>query len=80
MLWEFQLRSPALATAPYAYASTGFTLIFLELFLGVPLMRMSLKCLKELRRDRIGRALILGAEGAPPVIMLKLIDWEVADA
>mmetsp|Transcript_41200 Transcript_41200/g.120434 ORF Transcript_41200/g.120434 Transcript_41200/m.120434 type:complete len:518 (+) Transcript_41200:3-1556(+) len=77
MLWELQLRVPAFATAPYAYASTGMTIIFLELFLGVPMMRLALRATKEWRRDRIGRALILGAEGAPPVITLKLIDWEV---
>ena len=31
----------------------------------------------EMRVDKIGRACVLGAEGAPPVITLKLIDWEV---
>eukprot|EP00966_Prymnesium_polylepis_P065433 1518739-Prymnesium_polylepis.1 len=36
----------AFATAPYAYASTGMTIIFLELFLGVPMMRLALRATK----------------------------------
>lgn len=40
-------------------------------------MRLSLRLVSERRRDKIGRATILGAEGAPPVITLKLMEWEV---
>ena len=43
----------------------------------VPLMRLSLRLVNERRCDKIGHATILGAEGAPPVITLKLMDWEV---
>lgn len=77
LLWEMQSRAPVLSAAPYAFASAGGAMLFLEVALGAPLMRLALRLVDEERADRIGRACVLGAEGAPPVITLKLIDWEV---
>ena len=51
--------------------------IFLETIIGAPLMRLALHRAGETFVDKLGKACILGAEGAPPVITLKLIDWEV---
>ena len=45
--------------------------------IGAPLMRLALHRAGETFVDKLGKACILGAEGAPPVITLKLIDWEV---
>ena len=77
VLWELMARAPALGVAPYTYSSVGGALIFLQLVLGAPLMRLALWFVGEMRSDRIGRSIVLGAEGAPPVITLKLIEWEV---
>ena len=77
VLWELQARAPALGSAPYALSTIGGVMIFLELVFGPPLMRFALWILGEIRSDSIGRATVLGAEGAPPVITLKLIEWEV---
>jgi hypothetical protein len=77
LLWELQARCPALGIAPHTYAAVSGSLIFLELLMGAPLLRLALWLAGEQRVDKIGHACVLGAEGAPPVITLKLIDWEV---
>ena len=52
-------------------------MIFLEVLVGVPLHKLALWIAGEDHNDKVGKATVLGAEGAPPVITLKLIDWEV---
>ena len=79
MLWELATRSPVLAEARLrnTFTSVGGGVIFLETIIGAPLMRLALLRAGETFVDKLGKACILGAEGAPPVITLKLIDWEV---
>ena len=79
VLWELATRSPVLADARLrnTFTSVGGGVIFLETIIGAPLMRLALHRAGETFVDKLGKACILGAEGAPPVITLKLIDWEV---
>lgn len=77
ILWELAERAPHLQVFPYDYAVIGGCFIFLESLFGGPLLELGLKVVGEKDVDKIGKALLLGAEGAPPFITLKLIEWEV---
>jgi len=45
--------------------------------LGTLLFKLGLRVAGETHVDQIGKACVLGCEGAPPFITLKLIQWEV---
>ena len=77
LLWELQARCPALGAEPHVFAAVAGALIFLELLVGAPLLRFALWLAGEQHVDKMGHACVLGAEGAPPVITLKLLEWEV---
>lgn len=76
-VWELSERAPALRAYPFDFTVIGSVLIFLELCLGPPLLRTAIRLAGEMHVDRVGQACVLGAEGSPPVITLKLFQWEV---
>jgi hypothetical protein len=63
-LWELQARCPALGVGPHTFAAVAGALIFLELLIGAPLLRLALWLTGEQYVDKIGHACVLGAEGA----------------
>ena len=63
--------------SPRRYAAVGGSLIFIQVLLGPPLAQLALYLAGEMHVDQIGSACVLGAEGAPPFITLKLLHWEV---
>ena len=76
-MWELQQRAPALQAFPFDFAAIGGTLVLLELIAGPVLLRLAVRLAGEMNVDRIGRARVLGVEGAPPDVTLKLFEWEV---